>query len=88
MLQRKHKSVLSLNLKKLASRFDDLKITLILQNEMLILTLFSKRVLKRREYIPRYRNTINTYFLEIVCTNIFCWNCLFKKILSSYPLDS
>ena len=32
MLERKHKGVLSLNLKKLASRFDDLKITFILQN--------------------------------------------------------
>ena len=37
MLERKHKGVLSLNLKKLASRFDDLKIILILQNEMLLL---------------------------------------------------
>ena len=51
MLEHKHKGILSLNLKKLASRVDDLKITLILQNEML---LFSKRVLKQREDIPRY----------------------------------
>ena len=49
MLERKHKGVLSLNLKKLASRFDDLKIILILQNEMLLLMLFCKRVLKQRK---------------------------------------
>ena len=40
MLECKHKGVLSLNLKKLASRFDDLKIILILQNEILLLMLF------------------------------------------------
>ena len=78
MLERKHKGVLSLNLKKLASCFDDL--TLILQNEMLLLMLFCKRVLKQREGIPRYGNTINNYFLGTVCSNIFCENCLFKNI--------
>ena len=46
MLERKHKSVLSLNLKNLASRFDDLKVILILQNEMLLLMLFYKKTLK------------------------------------------
>ena len=51
MSQRKHKGVLSLNLKNLPSRFDDLKITLILQNETLLLMLFCKRVLKQREGI-------------------------------------
>ena len=55
MLERKHKGVLSLNLKKLASRFDDLKIILILQNEMLLLMLFCKRVLKQREGNPDYQ---------------------------------
>ena len=53
MLECKHKGVLSLNLKRLASRFDDLKIVLILQNEMLLLMLFCKRVLKQRENIPK-----------------------------------
>ena len=81
MLERKHKGVLSLNLKMLASRFDDLKINLILQNEMLLLMLFCKRVLKQREGIPRYGNTINNSFLGTVCSNIFCENCLFKNIL-------
>ena len=71
MLERKHKVFLSLNLKKLDSRFDDLKIILILQNEMLLLMLFCKRVLKQREDIPRYGNTINNYFLGTVCSNIF-----------------
>ena len=80
MLERKQKGVLSLNLKKLANHFDDLKITLILQNEMLLLMLFCKRVLKQREGIPRYGNTINNSFLGTVCSNIFCENCLFKKI--------
>ena len=40
MLEHKHKGILSLNLKKLASRVDDLKIILILRNEMLLLMLF------------------------------------------------
>ena len=80
MLERKHKGILSLNLKKLASRFDDLKIILILQNEMLLLMLFCKRALKQREDIPRYGNTINNYFLGTVRSNIFCENCSFKNI--------
>ena len=80
MLQRKHKGVLSLNLKKLASHCDDLKITLILQNEMLLLMLLSNRVLRQREGIPRYGDTINNYFLGTVCSNIFSENCLFKNI--------
>ena len=49
MLERKHKGILSLNLKKLANRVDDLKMILILQNEMLLLMLFCKCVLKPRE---------------------------------------
>ena len=40
MLEPKHKDILSLNLKKLASRVDYLKMILILQNEMLLLMLF------------------------------------------------
>ena len=84
MLERKHKGILSLNLKKLASRIDDLKITLILQNEMLLLMLFCKRVLKQREDIPRYGNTINNSFLGTVCPNIFCKNYLFKNIFMHF----
>ena len=85
MLERKHKGVLFLNLKKLASHFDDLKIILILQNEMLLLMLFCKRVLKQREDIPRYGNTISNSFLRTVCSNIFCENCLFKNIFMHLP---
>ena len=59
MLERKHKGILSLNLKKLASRFDDLNIILILQNVVL---LFCKRVFKQREGIPRYGSTVNNSF--------------------------
>ena len=44
---------------------------------MLLLMLFYKRVLKQKEEIPKYGNTINNYFLE----NIFCENCLFKNNL-------
>ena len=40
------KGIISLNLKKLANRVDDLKIIFILQNEMLLLMLFCKRVHK------------------------------------------
>ena len=81
MLERKHKGILSLNLKKLAIRVDDLKITLILQNEMLLLMFFCKCDLKQREDIPRYGRTKNNSFLRTVCSNIFCKNCLFKNIL-------
>ena len=40
-----------------------------------------KRVLKQREDIPRYGNTINNSFLGTVCSSIFCDYCLFKKVL-------
>ena len=75
MLERKHKGTLFLKLKKLASGVDDLKMILILQNEMLLLMLFWNRVLKQREDIPRYGNTINNSFLGTICSNIFCENC-------------
>ena len=81
MLERKHKGILSLNLKNLASCVDDLKITLILQNEKLLSMLLCKRFLKEREDIPRYGKTIHNSFLGTVCSNIFCENCLFKNIL-------
>ena len=80
MFKRKRKGILSLNLKKLASCVDVLKIILILQNEMLLLMLFSKRVLKQREDIPRYVNTKNNSFLGTVCSNVICDNCLFKNV--------
>ena len=54
MLESKHKGILTLILKKLANRVDDLKMTLILQNEMLPMIHFCKRVLKQREDIPSY----------------------------------
>ena len=81
MLQHEHKGILSLNLKKLANRVDDLKIILILQNEMLLPVLFCKHVLKTREDIPRYGKTINSSFLETVCSNIFSDNCLFNALV-------
>ena len=80
MFEGKHKSILPWNLKKLASCVDDLKIILIWQNEMLLLMLFCKHVLKQREDIPRYGNTTNNTFLGTVCSNIFCENCLFKNV--------
>ena len=80
MLEHKHKDILSLNLKKLVGRVDDLKIILILQNEMLLLMLFCKRVLKQRKDIPRYGNTINNSILGTVCPNIFSENCIVKNI--------
>ena len=87
MLECKHKSILSLNLKKLAYSVDDLKIILILQNEILLFMLFCKRVNKQREGIPKYGNTINNnYFFGGegrggVCSNIFCETGLFRNIL-------
>ena len=62
-------------------KVDDLKIILILQNEMLLLMLICKRVLKQREDIPRFDKTINNSFLETVCHTVFCVCCLFKSIL-------
>ena len=81
MLECQHKGILSLNQKVLANRVDDLKLILILQNEMLLLMLFCKRVLKQREDVPRYGNPINNSFLGTICSDIFCENCLFKNIL-------
>ena len=81
MLERKHKGILSLNIKILANHVDDLKMILILQNAMLLLMLFCKHVIKAREDIPRHGKTINSSFLRTVCSNIFCENCLFKNIL-------
>ena len=87
MLERKHKDILSLNLKKLASRVDDLKMILILQNEMLLLMLFSKRVLKQREDIPRYDKTINNSFLGTDVL-IFSVKIAYLIIFScTYPLN-
>ena len=62
MFEFKHKGILSLNLKKLANPVDDLKVILILQNEMLLLMLLCKHVVKSREVIPRYGKTINSSF--------------------------
>ena len=53
MLESKHKGILSLNLEKLDNRVDDLKIILILQNQILLLMLFCKRVLKQKEDIQQ-----------------------------------
>ena len=64
MLEGKHKGILSLNLTKLANRVAYLKITLSLQNEMLLLMLFCKHVLKQREDIPRYGKTTKIPFWE------------------------
>ena len=77
-LLRKYRGILSLNPKKLADRVDDLKIILILPNEMLLLMLFWKRVLKQRDDIPRYGNTQNNTFLGTICSNIFTKNCYLK----------
>ena len=71
-----------MNLKKLANPVDGLKMILILQIEILLLMLFCKRVLKQREDMPRYGNTINNSFLGTVCSNVSCENCLFKNILN------
>ena len=55
-----------MNLKKLTNPVD---VILILQNEMLLLMLFCKRVLKQREAIERYGKTINNSLLGTVCFN-------------------
>ena len=79
MLESKHKGILSLNLKKLANRVDDLKIISILQNEMLLLMFCRKRVLKHREDIPRYGKTIKNSFLE-QCVLTFSVKIAYSKI--------
>ena len=84
MLERKQKGILSLNLKELASRVHDLKIVLILRNEMLLLMLLCKRVLKKREDIARYGNTINNSFLGTVCSNIFCEKNFHRSRIAVY----
>ena len=82
----KHKGILPFNLIKLANRVNDLKMISILQNEMMLLMLFRKCVVKQRDEIPIYNKIINKPFLRTVCSNIFCENCLFKNILMHLPL--
>ena len=77
----KHKAILSLTLKKLANWVDDLKLILVLQNEMLLLMLFCGCVLKQREGISRYGKTINNSFLGTVYSATSYANCLLKNIL-------
>ena len=52
-----------------ANHANDLKI--ILQNEMLLMMLFCKHVVRQKEDIPGYGKTINNSFLGTVCYNIF-----------------
>ena len=84
MLERKQKGILSLNLKELASRVNYLNIVLILQNEMLLLMFLCKRVLKQREDIARYGNTINNSFLGTVCSDIFCEKNFHRSCIAVY----
>ena len=86
MLECKHKGLLSLNLKKLANCADDLKIILTFQNEMLLLMLFFKHVLKQREDIPRYGKTINNSFLEEQYVIIFSVRIAYLKIFNALIL--
>ena len=85
MLERKLKGILSLNLKKLTSCVDDLKIILILRNEMLLLMLRCNCVLKQKKDIPRYGNTINNSFFGTLWSNIFCEIAYLKIFLCTYP---
>ena len=84
MLGRKHKDILSLNLKKLADNVNNLKIILVLQNEMLLLVVFRNLLLKKRECIPRYGETINHSFLW---TTFSVKNAYFKMFLSTEVVE-
>ena len=84
MLGRKHKDILSLNLKKLADNVNNLKIILVLQNEMLLLVVFRNLLLKKRECIPRYGKTINHSFLW---TTFSVKNAYFKIFLSTEVVE-
>lgn len=81
MLEDEHKGIFSLNLKKLTNPVDDLKSILVLLNEMLLMMLVCKLVLKQREDLSRYGEAIKSFLLGTVCSTIFCTNCLFKKYL-------
>ena len=84
MFGRKHKDILSLNLKKLADNVNNLKIILVLQNEMLLLVVFRNLLLKKREDIPRYGKTINHSFLW---TTFSVKNAYFKMFLSTEVVE-
>ena len=84
MLGRKHKDILSLNLKTLADNVNNLKIILVLQNEMLLLVVFRNLLLKKRECIPRYGKTINHSFLW---TTFSVKNAYFKMFLSTEVVE-
>ena len=81
MLEHEHKGIFSLNLKKLTNPVDDLKLILVLLNEMLLMMLVCKLVLKQREDLSRYGEIINNFLLGTVCSTTFCENCLFKIII-------
>ena len=65
MLERKHKAILSLNLKKLANRVDAFLCVDFLN---IAIDAFCKRVLKQRGGIRRYGKTTNNSFLGKVCS--------------------
>ena len=69
-----------MNPKKIPNRVDDLKIVLILQNEMLLM-IFCNFVLKQRKDMPRYGKTTNNFFLGTLCSTIFWASYLCKSIL-------
>ena len=81
MLEDEHKGIFSLNLKKLTNPVDDLKSILVLLNEMLLMMLVCKLVLKQREDLSRYGEAIKSFLLGTVCSTIFCENYLFRIII-------
>ena len=80
MLKRKHEYILFWKLKMLTNCVKDLKITLILHNEMVLL-MFFVILFQKREGDIKYGKTINNFFLGTVCFTSFCENHLFKSIL-------
>ena len=80
MLERNYKGILSLRLKTLANRVDDLKITLILENEMLLLIFFvsvfsnkdnTYQDMVKLSIIPFWEQCVLIFSLKIAYLKIF-----------------
>ena len=76
-----------MNWKKLETRVDDLKITLILQKGRFLLILFFNRVLKSSDNLPRNGKTITKYFSSAVNETGFSVSILLRKLLMQLSVN-
>ena len=76
-----------MNWKILEIRVGDLKITLVLQEERILLIIFFKRVLKSSYVLPRNSKTITTSFFSAVDVTGFSVSLLLRKLLMRLSIN-